>query len=202
LGSKCFEIQSYLGSKKSSESWKFIKNIRPSNSGKRHINLVSADIWEKYYYKLLVEDRKEFLGKNETLLEKDIINVIGIDCNTVKHAIMRMKTGRAAGLGDIPVDLIRSGGQKLLEMITILLNKIINGDKVPEECKIAVITSIHMKGDKRKCENFRGISVTSKFSRIYGRILAKLVESEYQNMEMEELSSFRAGGSCIDNIFA
>ena len=25
---KCLEIQSYLGSKKSSESWKFIKNVR------------------------------------------------------------------------------------------------------------------------------------------------------------------------------
>jgi hypothetical protein len=26
-------------------------------------NLISADMWEKYYYKPLVEDRKEFLGK-------------------------------------------------------------------------------------------------------------------------------------------
>ena len=31
---KCLEIQSYLGSKNSSEFWKFIKNIRSSNSGK------------------------------------------------------------------------------------------------------------------------------------------------------------------------
>jgi len=62
-----------------------------------------------------------------------------------------MKTGTAAGPGDIPIELIKRGGQKLLEMITILLNKIINGEKVPEEWKIAIITSIHRKGDKRKC---------------------------------------------------
>jgi hypothetical protein len=42
-----------------------------------------------YYYKLLVEDRKEFLGKTEKLLEKVIGNVIEIDSNTAKHAIMR-----------------------------------------------------------------------------------------------------------------
>jgi hypothetical protein len=30
-------------------------------------------------------------------LEKGTDNVIGIDSNTVKHAIMIMKTGRAAG---------------------------------------------------------------------------------------------------------
>jgi hypothetical protein len=35
---KCLEIQSYLGSKKSSESWKFIKNVRSSNNGKSQLN--------------------------------------------------------------------------------------------------------------------------------------------------------------------
>ena len=58
---KCLEIQSYLGSKRSSESWKFIKNIRSSNSGKSHLNLICADTWE---------DRKEFLGKNEKVIGK------------------------------------------------------------------------------------------------------------------------------------
>jgi hypothetical protein len=81
-------------------------------------NLISADTWVKYYYKLLVEDCKEFLGKNEKLLEKGMGNVIKTDSNTVKHA-MRMKTGRAAGSGGIPIELIKSGGQKLLGMITI-----------------------------------------------------------------------------------
>jgi len=29
--------------------------------------LISADIWGKYYYKLIVDDRKEFLGKNQVI---------------------------------------------------------------------------------------------------------------------------------------
>jgi hypothetical protein len=63
------------------------------------------------------------------------------------------------------------------------------------------ITSIHKKGYKRNCENHRGISVTSTFSRIYGRILAEFVKSEYKYMEMGEQSGFRAGRLRIDNIF-
>jgi hypothetical protein len=126
--------------------------------------------------------------------------VIETDSNTETGAIMRMKTGRATGPGDIHTELINSGGQKLLEMITMLLNKIINGEKVPEEWKVAIITLIHKKGDKRKCENYRGILVTSTFSRIYGRISANLVEAEYKNMEMEEQLGFRDGRSCIGNI--
>jgi len=101
-------------------------------------------------------------------LEKDIGNDIKIDSNTVEQAIMRMKNRRAAGPGDIPIELIKSGGQKLLELITILFIKIINGEKVPEEWKVAIITLIHKKGDKRKCENYRRISVTNTFSRIFG----------------------------------
>jgi len=49
LGKKYLEIQSYLGSRKSSETWKFIKNVRSSNSGKNQLNLLSVDTWEKYY---------------------------------------------------------------------------------------------------------------------------------------------------------
>jgi hypothetical protein len=111
-----------------------------SNSGNSQLNLISVDTWEKYYYKLLVEDRKEFLGQRERLLGKVTGEVIENDSNTVKQAIMRMKTGRAAGPGDIPIKFIKSGGQKLLAMTTIWLNKIINGDKVPEEWKVAIIT--------------------------------------------------------------
>jgi hypothetical protein len=51
---KCSEIQTYLGSKNSSESWKFIKNIRSSNSNKSQLNLISSGTLEKYYYKLLI----------------------------------------------------------------------------------------------------------------------------------------------------
>jgi hypothetical protein len=53
---------------------------------------------------------------------------------------MRMKNGKAAGPGDIPIEFIKSGGQKLWDMITILFNNIINGQKVPEEWKVAIIT--------------------------------------------------------------
>jgi hypothetical protein len=44
--------------------------VGSANSGKNQINLISADVWEKYYYKLLVEDRKGILDKEEKLLKK------------------------------------------------------------------------------------------------------------------------------------
>ena len=148
--------------------------------------MINVDQMEKYYKKLLTEDREEFLHEKwRKMYEKEAENTIEIDVNLVKKAIMRMKNGRAAGPGNIPVELIKCGGKKLWEMMTILFNKIINGGKIPEEWKIAIISSIHKKGDKRNCENYRGISVTGTFSRIYGNILKNLIEAEYEDVEME-----------------
>ena len=106
---------------------------------------------------------------------------------------MRMKNGRVAGPGDIPIELIKNGGQKLLEMITVLLNKIINGEKVPEEWKVAIITLIHKKGDKRKCENYRGISVTSTFLRIWANNskIGRIRTQEYGDGRSSRLSSWK-----------
>lgn len=63
------------------------------------------------------------------------------------------------------------------------------------------MSSIHKKGDIRNCENYRGITVTSTCSRLYGRILKNLIEQEYQGSGGEEQCGFRAGRSCMDHIF-
>jgi hypothetical protein len=72
--------------------------------------------------------------------------------------------------------LLMSGGQKLLEMITILLNKIINGEKVPEEWKVAIITLIHKKGISGNVKIMAEYQLQAHLEELCGWILAKLVE--------------------------
>ena len=54
------------------------------------------------------------------------------------------------------------------------------------------------KGSRKDCSNYRGISVTSVMSRLYGKIPRDLIEEENKD---EEQSGFRTGRSCTDNIF-
>jgi hypothetical protein len=86
-------------------------------------------------------------------------------------------------------------------MITNVFEQYLNGHDTPEEWKVAFITSIHKKGSKQDCHNYRGISVTSTMSRFYERILKDKIEEEYAEHEEEELVGFRAGRSHIDHIF-
>ena len=63
------------------------------------------------------------------------------------------------------------------------------------------ISTIHKKGSKDDCKNYRGITVTSTLSRLYGRVLKHFLEAEYKEMEAEEQAGFRVGRSTIDHIF-
>ena len=59
----------------------------------------------------------------------------------------------------------------------------------------------YLHGDRKNCDNYRAISLTSTFSRLFGRIVRDLIENEYSDKETEEQAGFRAGRSCNDNTF-
>ena len=62
--------------------------------------------------------------------------------------------------------VIKFGIQSLAKPITILLNKIINTGKFPQEFKTALVTAAHKKGDKNKEENYRPLSVLPCVSKV------------------------------------
>ena len=57
---------------------------------------------------------------------------------------------------------------------------------MPKEWKIAHIIPIFKHEDRKNCDNYRTISVTSTFSRLFGRIERDLIEAEYSDKEAEE----------------
>ena len=84
-------------------------------------------------------------------------------------------------------------------MLTWVTNRCLNGEEILQQWKVAYISSIHKKGSKKDRFHYRGISVTSVMSRLYGKILRDLIEEE--NKDEEERSGFRTGRSCTDSIF-
>ena len=122
-----------------------------------------------------------------------------ITTQEVSRAVKRMKNRKAAGPGGLQIELIKNAPSGVYEILARIFNKCLQGEEIPQEWKKAHITSIYKKGDKRKCENYRGISITSSTGTLYGRILKTRMEATIQ--EAEEQSGFCAGKSCIDNIF-
>ncbi|XP_044745289.1 uncharacterized protein LOC123307136 [Coccinella septempunctata] len=195
---KCMEINTYLGGSECSETWKFIKRVKSSGRNQAGIQIIPTGKWINHYEQLLTENRSQYntISPSEISVKGEEIN---IDVATLERALTKLKNGRATGPEGIPAELIKNGTRKLFEALTWCVNKFINGAPIPEQWKIAYISSIHKKGDKLNCGNYRGISVTSTMSRLYGRILRDLIESEYSDQEEEEQSGFRADRTCTDN---
>ena len=63
------------------------------------------------------------------------------------------------------------------------------------------ISAICKKGKKDEYENYRGITVLEKFSRMYGKIIKCLLEQEFSHIETEVQAGIRADRSTVDHVF-
>lgn len=61
--------------------------------------------------------------------------------------------------------MLKNEIQKLVEIITYVFNLSINEHLVPEDWKTAYITPIYKKSDNKRCDNYRGLSVTHKYDK-------------------------------------
>jgi len=113
--------------------------------------------------------------------------------------VRELKNGKSCGPEGVYAEILKHGTEKLIKMLTWVINRCLNGEEIPQQWKVAYISSISKKGSKEYCSNYRGISVTSVMIRLYGKILRDLIEEE--NKDEEEQSGFRTGRSCTDNIF-
>lgn len=197
---KCEEVDRYIGGTKTAEAWKVIRNLRKNEKETYKMNLINTKEWESHYKALLTENRPEFKQYNVNCQETTVEEVEQITVEEIKETLKRTKNRKAAGPGDIPIELVKYGTDRLLEIIAEIYNKcLIEGHDIPEDWNLAHINSIHKKGDKKICENYRGISVTSSVGRLYGGIIKQRIEKQYE--DIEEQCGFRGGRSCTDNIF-
>ncbi|XP_072392124.1 uncharacterized protein [Diabrotica undecimpunctata] len=156
---KCQDINTYIGGRKCSETWKLLYKIKNTERNTQF----PTEKWKEHYENLLTESRAEYTTQSptEVFVEGEEI-VVGVDM--VKKAVTELKNGRAPGPENIPAELIKCGTDKLFLALTWCMNKYINGVTPPSLWKVAYISSIHKKGNKLDCSNYRGISVTSTLS--------------------------------------
>jgi len=100
--------------------------------------------------------------------------------------VRELKNGKSCGPEGVYAEMLKHGTEKLITMLTWVINRCLNGE-VPQQWKVAYISSIHKKGSKEYCSNYKGISVTSVMS----KILRDLTEEE--NKDEEEQSGFQTG---------
>jgi len=124
--------------------------------------------------------------------------IVEVSEERVRKAVRETKNGKSCEPEGVYAEMLKHETDKLIKMLTWIINRCLNGEETPQQWKVAYIPSIYKKGSKKDCSNYRGISVRSVMSRLCGKMLRDLIEEE--NKDEEEQSGLRTGRSCTDSI--
>ncbi|KAK3506756.1 hypothetical protein QTP70_023753, partial [Hemibagrus guttatus] len=116
--------------------------------------------WKEYFEELMNEENereKRVEGVNSVEQKVDKIRK-----DEVRKALKRMKSGKAVGPDDIPVEVWKCLGEAAVGFLANLFNRVLESERMPEEWRRSVLVPIFKnKGDVQSCSNYRGIKLMS-----------------------------------------
>jgi hypothetical protein len=89
----------------------------------------------------------------------------------MEKAICNLKTNKAPGEDNIIAELIENASRELKKRLYALICKILKDEKMPDDWKVGLIVRLFKKGDKMKCENYRGITLLNVAYKILSSII-------------------------------
>jgi len=135
-----------------------------------------VEIWKEHLEKLLNgEEPKELIKKGNKEISDVDVEAEELTISDVKKAIRNLKNNKAAGTDGIHPELIKYRGNKLLTRMYELVRQIWVEEGILEEWKETIIVPIHKRGDRDRCENYRGIAMgNATYKILSNNILGKI----------------------------
>ncbi len=120
----------------------------------------------------------------------------------VEKAIARLKCGKAAGMGGIIAEMLKSGGDAKVEWMLLICERAWKKGEAPGDWKKAILVPLYKgKGSRSECHSYRWISLLSVPGKVYERILTERLMEVTAGKVSEEQEGFRKRRGCVDQIF-
>ena len=162
--------------------------------------------WKEHFEDLLnveSESSASINGWGMAGRRRDVRREDGISRVEVVEAMKKIKTGKAPGIDGVCGEMLKYGGDSIVEWIWKLCKLAWEEGRVPEDWKSGIIVPLYKgKGERDVCGNHRGICLLSVIGKIYGRILIDRVRYITEELVGEEQGGFRRGRGCVDQMFA
>ena len=126
--------------------------------------------WKEYFEKLMNEKNNRESRTEEPEVVNEEVNCVSRE--EVKNALRRMKKGKEVGPDELPVEVWKCMGKMGIKFLTRLFNKLLMGERMPEEWRRSVLIPTYKnKGDAQCCGNYREIKLMSHTMKVWERII-------------------------------
>ena len=170
------------------------------------------DLWHHYFENLLNVNEQSDLMEEPGGVEVKEDEEYGVPSQEdgdeelckeeVRRLLNKMKNGRAPGVDELTVDMLKAAGDVGLEWLLRIMRAAWNQKRIPGDWEKGVIVPIFKKGDRKKCGNYRGVTIMCHCAKLYEKVLESRLKADVEQDLREEQYGFRRGRSTIDLIFA
>lgn len=192
--------------------WTTIKNDKSKRN--KNTNYPDNNQFKEHYSDLfgniphnLPNDTQLLIDESNANFTSKLVSVKSLDesisTNEIIHAVGKLKRHKGSGIDKLIAEMFMDAIDVIVPFMQTLFNLLLDKGLFPRAWSTAVIVPIPKKGDLSKPDNFRAISVSSIFGKIFSSILnTRLMKwSEINDKLNDKQFGFRPGRSTIDCIF-
>nr|VZI51185.1 unnamed protein product [Spirometra erinaceieuropaei] len=119
----------------------------------------------------------------------------------VADAMRKLRNNKAPGEDGIPAEIFKSCVDTLAPWLHEVIERAWRDEVVPDDWGLGILVPIRKKGDKTRCENYRGISLIDVAAKIFAIVLLRRFQAVRDSRTRPDQAGFRAGRGCADQIF-
>ena len=161
------------------KSTRDMAHIRQIKDGNGNVIRNEKDVINRWkeYFEILLNEENERISQGEGRPHQGLVR--GISKEEIVEGLKCMKTGKAPGPDNLPVEAWKALGSEGVDILWNLMHRIFDEEKVPEIWKQSILIPIFKeKGDIQECQNYRGIKLMSHTLKLFERIMDKRLREE------------------------
>ena len=157
--------------------------------------------WQRHFAEVLTVQKKAADEVVSELEDHSHRETDEVSREEVEKAVGKLRNGKAAGQDEVVAELLKYGGEVVIDWLTEVIQQVWWSGKIPQEWKDATLIPVHKKRARNECDNYRGISLLSVPGKVLALVLLERMQVIVEPQLLEAQCGFKKGRSTVDQIW-